>query len=282
MDAIEQLITRNRSVRRFDEKLAIAPATLRNQWVTGEFTLISSQAGITFFHGNNPDAYGLFASGGAISGNPLTQSADQRRVAEQAAGRPLTQSEVGRYWFGRGLEHLASDPIGAAGLFSRKLGYWLSSDEVPVDYSLPAERELTPALRLAPVPFGLILAFAFLGLRSSRWRDPPRVLLYLFTLANLSSVLAFYFSSRYRVPAVPILAALAGCGVAETLERIQRPRREFLGWVLPGALVAALSLYTWTDDLRQSALHQFFNYGNIHTRLGEPALASGALEPPRL
>jgi tetratricopeptide (TPR) repeat protein len=253
--------------------LAIAPATLRNQWVTGEFTLISSQAGITFFHGNNPDAYGLFASGGAISGNPLTQSADQRRIAEQAAGRPLTQSEVGRYWFGRGIEHLASDPIGAAGLFARKLGYWLSSDEVPVGYSLPAERELTPALRLAPVPFGLILAFAFLGLRSSRWRDPPRVLLYLFALANLSSVLVFYFASRYRVPAVPILAVLAGCGVAETLERMQRPRREFLGWVLPGVLVAALSLYTWTDDLRQSALHQFFNYGNIHTRQDEPALA---------
>jgi len=33
MDAIEQLITRNRSVRRFDEKLAIAPATLR--WLIG-------------------------------------------------------------------------------------------------------------------------------------------------------------------------------------------------------------------------------------------------------
>lgn len=78
--------------------LAIAPATLRNQWVTGEFTLISSQAEITLFHGNNPDGYGLFASGGANSGNPLTQSADQRRIAEQAAGRPLTQSEVGRCW----------------------------------------------------------------------------------------------------------------------------------------------------------------------------------------
>jgi len=241
--------------------------------VTGEATLISSQAGITFFHGNNPKAHGLFSSAGAIIGNPVTQPSDQRRIAEQASGRSLTQSEVSRYWFGRGLSHLTDDPVRGAGLIARKLGYWLASDEVPVDYSLPAERELTPALRLAPVPFGLILAFAFLGLRSPRWREPPRVLLYLFTLANLSSILIFYFASRYRLPAVPTLAVLAGCGVAETLGRMRQSRRDFVVWLLPAVLIAALSLYSWTDDLRQSALRQFFNYGNIHTRQDEPALA---------
>jgi len=253
--------------------LAIVPATLRNYSVTGEFTLISSQAGITFFHGNNSEAYGLYALSGAISGNPLTQPADQRRVAEQAAGEALTQSGVSRYWFGRGLEFLTADPARAAGLMLRKLGFWLSSDEVPVDYSLPAERELTSALWLAPVPFGLILALAFLGFRSPSWREPPRVLLYGFVLANLSTVLIFYFASRYRVPAVPVLAALAGCGVVETGALMRRSRTQLVAWLLPGVLIAALSLHSWTDDLSQSAAAQFFNYGNIYTREKQPALA---------
>ena len=122
--------------------LAIAPATLRNYWVTGEVTLISSQAGVTFFDGNNPKSRGLYSRAGAISGNPLSQSEEQRQVAEQAAGRPLSQSGVSRYWFGRGFAHLKSDPVRAVGLIARKLRFWLSSDEVPVDYALPAEREL--------------------------------------------------------------------------------------------------------------------------------------------
>ncbi|MBW2417101.1 MAG: alkaline phosphatase family protein [Deltaproteobacteria bacterium] len=253
--------------------VAIAPATLRNHWVTGEFMLISSQAGITFFHGNNREAYGLFSSAGRIKGNPLTQASEQRRVAEQAAGRPLSGAEVSRYWFGLGLADLRTEPARAVGLIARKLRFWLSSDEVPVDYSLAAERELTPALWLAPVPFGLILAFAFLGLRSASWREPPRVLLYLFVLANLLSILVFYFASRYRVPAVPILAVLAGCGAMGTVERLRRPGRELIAWLLPALVIAGLSLYSWTDDLHQSALAQFFNYGNIHTRQKEPALA---------
>ena len=253
--------------------LAIVPATLRNYSVAGEFTLISSQAGITFFHGNNPEAYGLYALTGAISGNPLSQPADQRRVAEQAAGRPLSQSDVSRYWFGRGIEYLTADPARAAGLILRKLGFWLSSDEVPADYSLPAERELTPALWLAPVPFGLILALAFLGFRSPSWREPPRVLLYGFVLTDLATVLVFYFASRYRVPAVPILAVLAGCGVLELGVLIRRSRAELIPWLAPAVLIAALSLHSWTDDLSQSAAAQFFNYGNIYTREKEPDLA---------
>jgi len=253
--------------------IAIAPATLRNQYVTGEFTLISSQAGITFFHGNNPASHGLFALAGIMLENPVTQPADQRRIAERASGRPLSQSEVSRYWFDRGRSHLSADPVRAAGLVGRKLLYWLSSDEIPVDYSLPAERELTPALRLAAVPFGLMLAFAFLGLRNPRRSEAPQVLLWLFVLANLLSILIFYFSSRYRVPAVPMLAALAGCGVAEAFERMRQPRRGFIIWLLTAVLIAALSIHSWTDELRQSAFAQFFNYGNIHTRLQQPELA---------
>ena len=258
--------------------LAIAPATLRNHAVTGEWTLISSQAGITFYHGNNPMAYGLFSTAGTIKANPISQPADQRRIAERDAGRPLSQSEVSGYWFGVGLAHLTSDPGRAVGLIGRKLGFWLASAEVPVDYSLPAERALTPTLWLTSVPFGMILALAFLGLRSPGWRAPPRVLLYLFILANLASTLVFYFASRYRVPAVPILAVLAGGGMIEIVGRFRRPRFEFLAWLLPGVMIAGLSLYSWTEDLYQSKVFQFFNHGNIHSRQNEPALAIESYE----
>ena len=75
---------------------------------------------------------------------------------------------------------------------------------------LATERELSPALWLMPVPFGVLLALGVAGLRG-RPREGTG-LLGLFVLANLGSVLIFYFSSRYRLPAVPFVCVFAGAG----------------------------------------------------------------------
>ena len=63
---------------------------------------------------------------------------------------------------------------------------------------------MTPSLWLMPIPFGIILGLAFLGVRATRWKVAEHALLYLFVVANLLTVLIFFFSSRYRLPAVPV------------------------------------------------------------------------------
>ena len=97
---------------------------------------------------------------------------------------------------------------------------------------------------------------------------PDGRLLALFIASNAASVLIFYFSSRYRLPAVPFVAAFAGCGLVELLARFRISSAAGLRFALPGVLAAALSLQTispaqreFEGALRVSVPGQFFQPG---------------------
>jgi tetratricopeptide (TPR) repeat protein len=162
---------------------------------------------------------------------------------------------------GRGLDYLLSHPADAALLLAKKLRFWTTSDELSTEYVLPVERGWFPALWGMPLPFGVIFALAFLGARQTGLGRPEHALLYSFVLANLASVLIFYFSSRYRVSAVPVLAGFAGCGLVAAVDRYRQPGRGFWRWLAPALALAAYSVTSWSDVLASQAAHQHFNYG---------------------
>ncbi|MFQ5418676.1 MAG: glycosyltransferase family 39 protein, partial [Myxococcota bacterium] len=240
---------------------AIAPATLRNLSVAGEWIVISSQAGITFYQANNERAQGGYTILPGFRGTPRDMRAQARTYAEKELGPGLTNADVSAYWMGRGLDYLRSHPAGAALLLAKKLRFWTTSDELSTEYVLPVERRWFPALWAMPLPFGVIFALAFLGARQTGLGRPEHALLYGFVLANLASVLIFYFSSRYRVPAVPVLAGFAGCGLVAAIDRFRQARHGFWMWLAPALALAAYSLTSWSDVLASQAAHQRFNYG---------------------
>jgi len=259
--------------------LAIAPAAIRNYAVSGDFIPISAQGGATFYQANSETARGLYSRIPEAVGNPRVLREAQVTIAEKAMGSELTPTEVSSYWMQRGLEELARNPARAVALFANKLRFWLGNDEISTEYVLPSERILVPALWLMPVPFAIVLGLGVLGLRETGFGSPKRVLLQLFILSNLASVLLFYFSSRYRLPAVPVLAVFAGAGAAAIAERWRQPPRRLALWLLPGVIVTALSLVSWSQDYRQAAAQQFFNYGTVYYERG---LYGEAVESYRL
>jgi 4-amino-4-deoxy-L-arabinose transferase-like glycosyltransferase len=175
---------------------AVFPATLHNLRA-GEFVPISSQGGLTFFHGNNPRAEGTFSLPEGFSGNKANQQRESQDLAKRALGRDLSVREVDSYWYGRGIEYLKASPLGALHLLGRKLVYWLSSNELSAEYTVSVEREVTWAIWLFPVPFGLLLALGTIRLLRRKDAMPVGVWgVVVMIVVNVAATMVFYCSSR--------------------------------------------------------------------------------------
>jgi tetratricopeptide (TPR) repeat protein len=173
---------------------------------------------------------------------------------------------VGAYWFGEGLRYLRESPGRALALAGRKAIYWCGNQEISTEYLLPTERRLLPLLWLAPLPFGILLALAIAGARAAGRAQARHVLLYLLILANLATVIAFFFSSRLRLPAVPFVCVLAGAGLSAIAARAGgRGRRAGLAvWLLPSCAVLLASLLPPAGPYRVASANQHFNIGVVH------------------
>lgn len=227
--------------------LVLAPVAARNRLASGEWVLVSTNGGITFYQGNNPLATGVFANPEGFTGTIATQRDESRRIAEAEAGRALRDGEVSGFWFRKGLAYLASDPPHAAALLGRKLLLALASDEQPLEYN--PRLDANPARWLVPLPFAVLL-----GLATVRWfrrnessgpsvriaRAEVPILILLAT--QLALLVCFYVSARYRLPLIPALAAMAGAGAAEMASRVRASRSRLASPAVACLLVALVSL----------------------------------------
>jgi len=198
--------------------LAITPVTLRNYLVGRDLVLISHNAGINFYLGNNPD------SERTLNIRPGRDWARLVERPEREAGieRP---SEKSRYFFARSWDFIAGQPLDYLQLLLRKLYHFWRGDEIRRNLDLYYGRHGSLLLSVLlwkhglALPFGLVAPLALLGLvafgRSPSGRTPQGRLLLLFLLVYMLSVVLFFVTSRYRLPVVPLLLLWAGWGVRE-------------------------------------------------------------------
>lgn len=258
--------------------LAVAPAAAINISRGGGRTLISSQGGITFYQSNNPRARGLyvFLSREGFSGSPGRQAQEEKEIAEKAVGRPLTRSEVSSHWFGKGLEFIREQPGRFVWLLGMKLLRFVGSYEYSTEYILYVERETVWLLWLPFVPFGLLVALGLPAIGRRVWpssgrgrRSPPGLnstgwLLLTALAANLAACLAFYISSRYRLPSVPSLIVFAAATLVAMVDAFQRGRRADLSVTAALVLVLFVAVHFEKDEsarIQEANVH--YNSGNL-------------------
>ncbi|MCK4415010.1 MAG: tetratricopeptide repeat protein [Candidatus Eisenbacteria sp.] len=197
--------------------LVIAPVTLRNRIVGGDWVLTTSNAGINFYIGNNAEADGTFHVHPGMQDDLGPASA---QAAELAAGHPLAPSEVSRHWFARGLEFVGRHPLAEIRLLGRKLLLLLNAYEIPNHFDLNFFQRYSSLLRSTPARFGTVAPFALAGLVLA-WRRRRRLaMLYAFLASYAATILAFFVTARYRLPAVPVLLVFAGITLATILYRL--------------------------------------------------------------
>ncbi len=197
----------------------VAPATLHNHRASGEFIPISSQAGLTFYHGNNPAADGTLAAVGVVNSKE-EQALDSLVKARAALGdEEAGWNRASRYWLGQGLDWWKQEPGNALSVAGIKLWYTLTGRRYGDVYQPWMERRDGVATRLwlAPLPLAWILPaglwmLALLVRRRGLRGAGPWLLV---VGVPLAVCVAFWYTPRYRLPAsvglLP-LAALA-CGL---------------------------------------------------------------------
>jgi tetratricopeptide (TPR) repeat protein len=223
--------------------LTVLPFTARNYLVGHDLVLVSSNAGVNLFIGNNPEANATFhlPEGAGLTNTDLYGSSV--RTAEAALGRTLKPSEVSQFWARKAEHFWAERPLQAMKLLGWKVALLLNAYETPnhLDFYYVRDR-YAPVLRLMWAGFWLVTPLALvaigLGLRRGLGRAGGLYLGFLVTYA--ASLLPFFISERYRLPMVPVFIAFASALVVHLVERARARSWGELTAAAAGLAVAAV------------------------------------------
>ncbi len=249
--------------------LAIAPFTIANYAVANDFVLTSSNGGINFYIGNNPEAEGTFLVDQAMRTDLYAGSKER---AEREVGRTLKPSEVSEYWFGRGFEFVREHPGRALGLVGRKFLLFWNAYEIPNHYNIYFFKQLSKVLRFDPVVFAWVVPFGILGIYVTRRSWRKLLLLYLFAATYLLSLLPFFITSRYRLPVVPIMIVFGAQGLVWLWDRLRA--RDTRGWLVPATVLVVALVVVNLPIVSFSFAHQHSILGAVYRDRGDHAEAA--------
>src|SRR5439155_5302490 len=141
--------------------LPIVVVTARNYFVAGDTVLISSNGGINFYIGNNPDYDRTIRLRPGGEFEHLAQEPENRGIVGAAARS--------RYFTGRALDFLHGSPAQALRLYVRKTGDLIAGREIPRNQDQYGYRRESTLLALllwrfgVSFPFGVVAPLALAG-----------------------------------------------------------------------------------------------------------------------
>jgi tetratricopeptide (TPR) repeat protein len=253
---------RTRPVRDFAILLGAAaavvlPVTVRNYVVSGDFVLVSSNAGINLLIGNSARADGEVR--GTIPGvGTLDTSFDYpeivRRV-ERMEGRPMSHAEVGRYLAARAWDEIKQDPARTLRLMARKTALFWGPDEVADNKVVALDRAHSKILHWLPLSFAIVLSLGLLGLARAAFGSgrapagaPPLAerrdlwLVVAVVLVWFATHLPVAVTSRYRLPVVPFLIVFAALFLRWLAASVAARRyRPVVPWAIALVVVLVIS-----------------------------------------
>ncbi|MCA9252559.1 MAG: glycosyltransferase family 39 protein [Phycisphaerales bacterium] len=248
--------------------IVILPVTVRNYVKGGEAVLIASNGGFNFYIGNNPQSDGMMAVLPGVRPDWWGGMQDAASIAQANMGRKLSAGEVSSFYYRAALRFMRDQPRQAFRLMMHKLRYFWNDVEVPNPHNLYFFADkYTPIVRFLPVSFGLLVPFAFVGvLLSGRRRLVGQFPLWGYGLAYMVGIVAFFVTSRFRLPIVPIVILYASFGLVELLRSIANRK-----WILSAACVLAVVLlwpFLHTEDIAGLKDHAV-SYCKVARALGE-------------
>ena len=221
--------------------LVIAPVTVRNYAIGDDIVLISWNAGVNFFVGNNPDYPATI--------NIRPGQAWLDLIARAQAAGFENGSENSRFFFAEAWRFIRDQPADYARLLGVKFASFWKGDEVGrnqnIYYLRHYSRLLSATLwkRTLAFPFGLVAPLAIAGFLLAIPRGRPVWLVLGVVLSYAAGIILFFVTARYRLPLVPLLLLLAVHAVFWLVENAGWRRPAFFAW--SGAI---LLLGWWTNS----------------------------------
>ena len=188
--------------------LPMVPWAVRNAQAIGAPVLIATNGGLNFWIGHNPAADGEYEW-------PRTTDP---ALAERAAA--LSEPARDELYYSLGWEYLRSHPVEEVQLSLRKLWYFVwfrpglgSSYPNAGGYQALAQGALM-------VGYGVVLAWAVVGLWLSRQEWRRIFVVYGIGVAYAASSVLYFAATRFRAPVEPFLIAFAGLGLVWAAEQV--------------------------------------------------------------
>ena len=256
--------------------LMIAPVSLRNAVIGGDRVLISYNAGINFYVGNNPDY------DSTVNARPGLEWGRIVGLARKAGiDRPSLQS---RFFLARSWDYIASQPLDYISLLARKFFLFWHGDEIGRNQDIYFWRNYSTVLAATlwkggiAFPFGIIAPLALLGLLLSGRRQ-EFVLFAAFVGVYCLSVVAFFPTARYRAPLLPLLAFFATLGACWIWAGLRARQYGQVGLALAVVVVFAAAVnhrLAPMDMAGNAAIH--YNLGTAFGAVGDFEQAQRELE----
>jgi 4-amino-4-deoxy-L-arabinose transferase-like glycosyltransferase len=206
--------------------VVIAPVVVKNWRVTG-VPMVQAYGGMNFFLGNRPTGNGM------ASARP---GGEWDALEGEASRFGYGRNEQDAYYFRKTFEAIGAAPGAYAQLVGSKLLWAVQAEELRDTHSYHFFADALPLLKWLP-GFGVVLALACVGLVRSSGRGRRWLLVYLG--ATLVTIVLLVVGTRYRLPLLPGLIALAGAGIAGIVDEVRARRWRDV------AMLAAIAAVVW-------------------------------------
>jgi len=259
--------------------IPVFSVTLRNYLVTGETILISSQGGVNFYIGNNPDAEGLTMLMPEIK---LDESlpwdeftAATKEAAENEVGRSLSPAEESSFWTGKTLKFIWHNPGKFISLTFKKTVYFMlgfeNSDQADI-YQSRAYSSIYSLLlwkKIIYFPYGLVFPLAVVGMIALWPGRKVLSLFYIFIIGYLPTIVLFLVTARHRLPVIPFMLLFAAGGLIAFIDFIKKRNWQKVG-IFSGIFLVLLifSNNTYFDIGFENQFQTHFNMGITYERQG--------------
>jgi tetratricopeptide (TPR) repeat protein len=238
--------------------IVFSAGALRNHRVSGEWIFLNTQSGRLLYSCNNPDNLtGRYNVPPFSRPHPEDSEADFHKEAERRIGKPLSTGDVSRFWTEETWKFLTNNPRVIPELLKNKLLGTISDYELPVNHSYETSARISGIDRWPLPTFALVFALGIPGFALGLAKRKEILWLTIPIMTVLITVLLFYTSSRFRMPAVPFL--ILGAGI--TLDRFLhwlRKKEMIKPFILIGAFIFLYILSIHAPRPMPTGTEQFY------------------------
>ncbi len=255
--------------------LVLSFTLVRNLIVGKDLVLISSNSGINFFIGNNPDYEKTTSIRPGIKWEELVQ-----RPLQRGLHKP---SERSNFFWGEAFSFIKGRPFSYVKLLFRKLLLILDGYEIKRNQDLYLFRDFSFPLKfllwrwVIYFPFGLLLPLSLAGIifffqdrSKSKGKDPKPILILYFLLSQTVALLFFFICARYRLPLVSFLIIFAGFALCWWHEKLRAKKlKEVFVSLLIFLIFCFLSNMRQHEPTSKDEAEEHYNLGLVYQRAGK-------------
>ncbi|MCK4271280.1 glycosyltransferase family 39 protein [bacterium] len=239
--------------------LAVVPVTMRNFVVGDDLVLITSNLGLNFFVGNNPDAHGYYEE---PRGLDMVTDHTGSKIAEYFMGRELKPSEISRFWLDRALAFVKAHPGEFLKLIFNKTLFFWNAYEIPQLENVAFFKKFVSLLKWPLLRFSILGPLGILGMLLSlkRWRHTYVLLAFVFSMMIATAI--FFVIARLRLQVCSALMVFAAYALVWLWEKMKARKLQPITLALL-ALIPLSLLVNWhhpelCPDKDMAKAHCFF------------------------